>query len=301
MITFSNYVPIQDTMVFEKMFEKELRLTFENKKNIVMDSVCAWMFVGGKLAGEIYSISAKKMLVMEPENMEDLDDLRYLTDKTAYLYSISVLDKFQGHSYGELMYAYHLGQLYTHYNKLVGHATDCGATAHIAQKFGACMMQDCVHKNWYDTDRTARFYEHILRPSNLYQQTDDYSCGVYALKYWLKKHDFDIDANVLRLMVKPKKKTGSETKNIARTAQTLLHFVEWGSPITKIIKEMLPMLITQQDFSCSDVLHYTVLNSINNQEAVVFDPWTGREVKLTIDEFNKMWGADGNWGLYATK
>jgi hypothetical protein len=299
MITFKYNVPLKDTMVFEKLFEKELRLDLGEKSLLTKDNYTTWMYVNGKLAGEIYSLPVKQLLAIEKESLEDIDDIRYLHNDTAYIYTCGVLDKFQGMGYGSLMYAHHLGRLAEGFDMAVGHATDC-TMVDLVKKFGACMMQDCVHKNWFGTSRVAKFYEHILSTSNQFQQIDDYSCGVYAMKYWLHLHHFEMDADVIRLMCKPTKKYGTNYKNMVSTLKTICGFVRSGH-IEKISQDMLPMLISQKDFNSSDVLHYTVLTDININKATVYDPWSGEHITIGIDKFNELWSKDNNWGLYASK
>jgi len=152
-----NDVAVHDTMVFEEIWEPELRVDEEEKGNQLSMCVSHYMFVGGEIAGEIYSMTMPELRDDEPD-MPDIFDTKYDDgSKVIYASSMALLPAFQGKGLSKTLKAYHMGYLKAlGYALLIGHATHDGMD-NINEFFGAKFLAE--HKNWYDTGRTARFYE----------------------------------------------------------------------------------------------------------------------------------------------
>jgi hypothetical protein len=147
-IAFHKNVPIDVTMVFEDMYEKNLRLSLDRKKEILNCGFVAWMKVDGLLAGEIYGIRPSDL----HEKIEDVDGNE---PDTIYLYSTTILPQFQGKGLAKILQAYWQGSLPPSIKVIIGHATtDIRMKVHYF--FGAKLLKE--HLNWYGTKRTAYFY-----------------------------------------------------------------------------------------------------------------------------------------------
>jgi GNAT superfamily N-acetyltransferase len=146
--TFYKNIPIEETLIFEDIYEKNLRLSLERKKEILTKGFAAWMMVDGILAGEIYGIRPSDL----HEKIEDVDGNER---DTIYLYSTTILPQFQGKGLGKILQAYWQGSLPPSIKVIIGHATtDIRMKIHLF--FGAKLLKE--HRNWYGTKRTAQFY-----------------------------------------------------------------------------------------------------------------------------------------------
>jgi GNAT superfamily N-acetyltransferase len=162
-ISFKHYVPINCTMIFEtKCFEPELRISFDEKQDIISNNCkSTWLFINDKTAGEIYT-EDNIILTTKDKNFVDIYDSKYYNLLTAYVHSCAILPKFQGKGYGRLLYAYHLGYLKANnFSLLIGHSTSPEMDK-LNKFFNAKFIPSGVHKNWYGTKRTAKFYEIAL-------------------------------------------------------------------------------------------------------------------------------------------
>jgi hypothetical protein len=163
-ITFTDRerITIADTMAFEACFEPELRLTFDEKADILDVGEGAWMFVDGTLAGETYGATPAAIYERTGEEIEDChnDD-----ECSFYVYSTSFLPQYRGLGLAPVFMAHFQGFLtgklrprWVH-DKLIGHAT----TPHmisLREMFGATF--GATHANWCGSPRTAVFYEQPL-------------------------------------------------------------------------------------------------------------------------------------------
>lgn len=155
-ITFKHSLPVTETMVFEKLFPPELRNDLRSKRTLFLSMrFTVFMFVGGKLAGEIYGMEPSNL----PECIEGCD--RYFGKKTIYIYSTGILKQYQGMGLGRVLKAYFHGLAFgAGYDLIIGHSTTDVILAH-NKCFGARIIEE--FKDWYGTGRTAYLYE-IPRP-----------------------------------------------------------------------------------------------------------------------------------------
>jgi GNAT superfamily N-acetyltransferase len=148
-ITFEEYLPIEDTMVFEDVFEEELQLDEDEKSKIINAGWPLWMFVDGELAGETYGIRLRTL-------KEEIEDCKNLDKNSVYCYSTALLPKFRGKNLGPILKAYWIGMMRgMHQRAIIGHATSSQAKK-LNEMFGAQFGN--VHTMWYGTERTAVFY-----------------------------------------------------------------------------------------------------------------------------------------------
>jgi len=163
MIEFKHDIPTEQTMIFESIFEEELRMELTDKDELLAKCDCTYLYVDGEIAGEIYTIPID---ILKQEGMGDGDDKKIIEDispyfgQTAYYYSTSLLPKFRGMGLSKIFKAYHNGYLKgLGYNKVTGHSTSDGILR-VNEFFGAKNIR--THKNWFDTNRDATFYEITL-------------------------------------------------------------------------------------------------------------------------------------------
>ncbi len=143
-------MPIADTMCFDAVYEENLQMDEAEKQDILRDGLASWMFVDGMLAGEIYGVSAAAV-------DEDVEDLTGNDSRTIYCYSTTILPAFQGKGLSKILVARWNGMAAgAGFDKITGHATS-PAMVRVRAFFGARF--GAVHHKWYDTDRTAHFYE----------------------------------------------------------------------------------------------------------------------------------------------
>ena len=157
-ITFRDDVPIEETMVFEEVYEEELREDLETKQDMRDRGYMMYMFVDGELAGEIYAMTP--CYINPDEDAAVLADVvgngLYDGGKTLYCSSNTILPKFQGLGLGKLFKAYFLGYAKgLAFDKLIGHNTHDKVSG-INEFFGGKVL--CKTENWYGTGKTAEFY-----------------------------------------------------------------------------------------------------------------------------------------------
>lgn len=157
MITFKDYYDLERSMAFEGIFEEDLRLDKNEKKDLLGHCVTSYMFYEGFIAGEIYSVDVETLIKLEEGGMEDIGDIRYTSSKTAYIYSVAILPEWQGRGLSKILIAYHLGQLQiSGFSQVVAHST-ARAMDKVFKWFCFYFLQDGQHEKWYGTDRVARF------------------------------------------------------------------------------------------------------------------------------------------------
>jgi ribosomal protein S18 acetylase RimI-like enzyme len=160
-IYFKHKIPIKSTMVFEKIFEPELRSSLKEKEELLKNCDKSYLFINDKIAGEIYSEDTELMKITDndAESFPDAYERKYLDNRTSYLYSCSILPGFQGNGYGRLLYAHHMGYLKAFYYSLItGHSTS-PEMDNLNKFFKAKFFPKRIHKNWWGTARVAKFFE----------------------------------------------------------------------------------------------------------------------------------------------
>ena len=179
----NNYIA---TDIFELQYEEELREDTETREDIIRTGLVVNMFLDDVLIGECFGITPiDYMWVMDKGqglyNDEDaIEDVDMADDESVYVWSTTVLPQYRGFGYGKKLreeFARHASE--ECYSKLVGHATS-PKMMRIVKNLGGIFHKKGVHKNWFDTERTAHFYTQFLT------QTKDYNCGTFALAYLLE-------------------------------------------------------------------------------------------------------------------
>jgi hypothetical protein len=157
-IQFNHKTSIQDSMVFENIFEPELQLDEEEKTELLANCEKVYLFIDDKIAGEIYAIGIDQLIEDDPDLFENEPLLKnYLSEKAVYVHSCALLPEYIGKGLGLLINVYFHGYLKgIGYEIVISHAT-ADSMEKIYQKFGGELI--VVRENWYDTDRTAKLYE----------------------------------------------------------------------------------------------------------------------------------------------
>jgi len=91
----------------------------------------------------------------------DEDLLPFAKERALYVYSTTVLRRYEGRGLGTILKAYVLGRAFqAGYRLAVGHARE-GASVALNVRFGAELGRR--HPNWYGTGDAYRFYALRLR------------------------------------------------------------------------------------------------------------------------------------------
>ena len=158
MITFHNDIPVEQTMIFEEVYEKELQNDLDEKFDLLTEAgdLAVYMKVDNRLVGEIIGCHLGNL-------NEKIEDCAEISNSAIYCYSTTILPPFQGNGLAKILKAYWLGickmrfiEMYSAKALIVGHSTSA-AMKHINEEFGAKHIIE--HKNWYRTNRIAWFYE----------------------------------------------------------------------------------------------------------------------------------------------
>jgi GNAT superfamily N-acetyltransferase len=156
-LTFTHDADIEATMIFDDQYEEVLQLTVDAKRDLLRHTFAVWLYCDGELAGEIYGLSPKRMSRDCGEEIEDTDES---DDTSVYVFSTTILPRFEGRGLATILKAYFQGFVKARgYTAIVGHATS-PAMVRINGKFGATFGR--VHENWYGTQRVAHFYRIAL-------------------------------------------------------------------------------------------------------------------------------------------
>ncbi|WP_301017329.1 GNAT family N-acetyltransferase [Thiothrix sp.] len=283
-------------MIFEGVYEPDLRSDLKDKAEMLREGDTSWLFVNGNLAGEAQSIEVKKLCDMEEDEMADIDDPRYLTEKTSYLYSFTTLPAYQGKGLGKLLFAYHLGYLTSKgYPLVVSHCTAPGMEA-LCHDFGALFTEDGVHKNWYGTKRTARFCEIRMFNTLRYKQTTDYNCGVFALLYLIENLSPVFTEKYISAYLKPAQRDGTGCESIVYFMRRNRISFAFGNH--QKLTNHRPMLVRYMDDKDE---HYSVIIHSTRRTVSMLDPWVGKAVTVRRKDFEKNWHSKRygkRWGLY---
>jgi GNAT superfamily N-acetyltransferase len=149
-ITFRTHVPIDETMVFEPVYEPVLRLERDEKIGLLSQALAVWMYADGELAGETYGVSL-------PDSGEEFDGYDVADASIVYCYSTTVLPPYQGKGLSRILCAYWLGLAKrSGFRLVIGHATSDAMVA-VKAFFGARVVSR--HERWYGTSRVAHLYE----------------------------------------------------------------------------------------------------------------------------------------------
>lgn len=152
-IEFSGKVPIDETMVFDELFESGLALPLKEKKALLENAICIWMIIDGVLAGETFAFKVSEL----PEEIEGVLDMGIDPEATAYCYSTAILSAYQGEGLSKILKAYFLGCLKGKgFKTVIGHARN-GISMEMNRRFGAETIK--IFNPWYGTNIDHHLYK----------------------------------------------------------------------------------------------------------------------------------------------
>jgi GNAT superfamily N-acetyltransferase len=158
--------PLRDTMVFERRYHRQLAMSLAEKRDLMRERglVAVWMYAPGRrrrLLGESYGIPVRAVLAEDDDGEGDEDLLPFAKEGALYVYSTTVVRRYEGRGLGTILKAYVLGRAFeAGYRWVVGHARE-GASVALNVRFGTELRQR--HANWYGTGDAYRFYVLRLR------------------------------------------------------------------------------------------------------------------------------------------
>lgn len=154
---------VQDTMIFEELFEPALQLDLESKTKLLEHGFGVWLFVNDKLAGETFGVKPSDIYKYVDDEIPDtsIDD-----DCSIYCYTTNILKPFQGRYLAPVLMSYFQGFLSGSlrpryiFDKIIGHTTTPRMKA-LRQMFGATFIGE-PRPAWCGSDRVAEYYEQLL-------------------------------------------------------------------------------------------------------------------------------------------
>jgi GNAT superfamily N-acetyltransferase len=151
-LIFVNDINIGLSLCFDRLYEKELQISEEEKQDLLKGAIRAFMFVDGKLAGESYGKQLKDL-------DEEIPDCSGLDPRSIYCYSTTIMPAMRGKGLAKLLKAYWLGMCRGEARdcQIVGHSTS-EQMKHINELFGANHAPE-PHENWFGSKRKAWFYK----------------------------------------------------------------------------------------------------------------------------------------------
>lgn len=152
-LAYRHNIPIEDTLVFEDQYTGELKLSLRGKRNLKQQGAEFIYLVEkqtGELIGETYYIEVDKL----KERIKGLS--KWKNRNAIYVYSNTVLPKYQGNGLGTILKAFFLGQVNRTFSYALGHAKD-GASWNLNKRFGAILIKE--EKDWAGTNETYNFYK----------------------------------------------------------------------------------------------------------------------------------------------
>jgi GNAT superfamily N-acetyltransferase len=213
-ITYTYY--FIDTDIFENEYEEELREDHDTREDIIRHGLVVSMWLDDVLIGECFGISpdayVKQICSRQGywSESDRIEDVNMEDNESIYVWSTTILPHFQGLGYGKKLreefarYASEKG-----YAKLVGHATSIDMFT-IVKRMGAIDHEKGMHRNWYDTNRTAYFYTQFLT------QTKDWNCGPFALAYLLEMKEHTYNTHDLEISLHTTPERGTDPQDIEK-------------------------------------------------------------------------------------
>jgi GNAT superfamily N-acetyltransferase len=159
---FTDHWDLRATMGFERVYHPNLRMSLPEKREVLEapEALCVWMYDLRRrvLIGETYGIPSA--VAFGDDDEEGATDARpFVREGALYVFSTTILPRFQGQGYGTILKAYHLGRAaQAGYRVMIGHARE-GPSCALNAGFGAVLGKR--HPNWYGTGEAYRFY--VLR------------------------------------------------------------------------------------------------------------------------------------------
>jgi hypothetical protein len=152
-LTFAHDWLLENSMVFEEEYNDNIKLDLTDKNKLKGQGAEFIYLIDSELLeliGETYFIEVNKL----EENLPGLSEWR--DKKAVYVYSTTILTKFQNKGFGKILKAYFLGYIKNKYDFVLGHAKEM-ASIEMNKNFGAEIIKE--EKNWQDTNETFYFYK----------------------------------------------------------------------------------------------------------------------------------------------
>lgn len=159
-IKFRNDVSVEDSLVFEKIYDENLQMDAQEKQELKEDGAEFIYMVDaetGDLIGETYFCPLDLFKDEEPDELQpDEGTSPYFNKNYAYCYSTTILPKYQGMGFGKLLKSYYLGYIKAKgFSGSIGHAKDV-ASVGLNTGFGGNVVRQ--FDNWYQTGETHFLY-----------------------------------------------------------------------------------------------------------------------------------------------
>lgn len=163
-IKFTREVSLEDSLLFEKVYQGKLQWDLEGKQELKDDgTIFLYMVDGttGKLIGESYFLPLDNMAEWDVDEDQPEEGLAPYYNKNAiYAFSTTILPEYQGKGYGKLLKAHCLGVWKgMGYELAVGHAR-AGGSINLQLSFGAKIVG--FFSNWYQTGEGYYLYTQAL-------------------------------------------------------------------------------------------------------------------------------------------
>ena len=164
-MAFTDRWPLRQTMLFERRYHPNLRMSLAGKREMLRErgAIAVWMYAPGRrrrLIGESYGIPVRAVLA-EDDGDGDADLLPFAKERALYVYSTTILKRYEDDGLGKILKAYLLGRAFeAGYRWIVGHAKEPASVA-LNLRFGAGLGRR--YPNWYGTGDAYRFYALRLR------------------------------------------------------------------------------------------------------------------------------------------
>lgn len=165
-IKFKHDIPLEKTLCFEELYSENLQLTLE-VKNELKELGCKFIYLldgyTDELIGETYFIPLDDLEDEEPDEHQLEDGLEKWYGKNAvYVYSTTILPKFQGKGYASLLKSYFYGFMSTQiFDYAIGHARVSSGSLELNKKFGANEIMN--FENWFQTGESFVMYVKDLK------------------------------------------------------------------------------------------------------------------------------------------
>ena len=152
-----------DLMEVENIFHEDIRETWEDKLENLINSKCALLcMVDHRIIGEAYTLDAD---FMRAEDDEDYDDFKHLNaicdmmekENALYLSSLAVLHQYKGNGIASgFMQMIIADAKHKKHTAIYSHAHE-GASTYLHEKFGGKAL--LKRENWFDTGDTYILYK----------------------------------------------------------------------------------------------------------------------------------------------
>lgn len=167
-IAFARKWDLEETMAFEEVYHSSLRLSLREKIKKLGEAECVWLYDATtmELIGETYGLTVRGALDRNEEGFVDIQP--FLRRRAMYIFSTTILPKFQEKGFGTILKAFFLGVVsQIGFLLVLGHARS-GVSVHLNEAFGAQIGK--AHPDWCGTGETYYFYTLSLMANRKLQE-----------------------------------------------------------------------------------------------------------------------------------